>query len=457
MNRRSGLTSLSRRRVLQAAAATGMLAAIERNFALAQSAPDYKALVCIFLEGGNDGENTLIRFDNAGYQNYASIRTPASGLNIPQGQLLPIQPASTGIAFGLNPACASLQTLFVQKKLAVIANVGPLVQPVAKFALEHQGAARPANLFSHSDQQRVVSTADASAQNRVGWGGRIADRSDAFNAGTLFPPLIATDVSGTFGNGFTSIPLTVPPGAVYSNVGTPDPQVDALAEATIREILAQQRTNIYDSVAQLYAEESLSANSIVAPVLHSATSAVRPFFANLNGNLALQLLNVALLIEARGQTGLRRQLFYVRHSGFDTHGSQPAIQHRLLDEFSKAMNALQGALAALNLGQNVTTFTLSDFGRTFKPAAGAGTDHGWGNYSLVIGDAVKGGDFYGKLPTQALDGPDDFGNAGRWIPTTSIEQYAATLARWFGIAEGDMPYILPNIGAFANTNLGFMS
>ncbi len=277
MKNRSGLTSRMRRRILQAAAGTGMLAAIERNSALAQGAPDYKAMVCIFLEGGNDGENTLVRFDNAGYQNYAGIRTPASFLNLPQGQLLPIQPTSTGTPFGLHPACAALQTLFVQKKLAVIANVGPLVQPVTKFALEQQGAARPANLFSHSDQQRVVSTADASAQNRVGWGGRIADSAEGLNAGALFPPLIATDIGGTFGNGLTSIPLAVPPGAVYSNVGTPDPQVDALAEAAIREVLSQTRMNIYDRVAQLFAEESLSANSIVSPILHSTTSAVRPF------------------------------------------------------------------------------------------------------------------------------------------------------------------------------------
>ena len=181
-----------------------------------------------------------------------------------------------------------------------------------------------------------------------------------------------------------------------------------------------------------------------------------PLFAKLTSPLATQLRNVAQLVEGRAQTRLKRQVFFVGQPGYDTHGTQLPTHQQLLGDFSQAIKAFQDALAALGVSKNVTVFTLSDFGRAFKPASNNGTDHGWGNYAFVIGDAVRGGDFYGTVPTLALNGPDDFGTAGRWIPTTSIEQYGATLCRWFGIAESDLSYIFPNIGAFANTSLGFM-
>jgi uncharacterized protein (DUF1501 family) len=451
------LASPLRRRLLQAAGASGLLAAIDRNRGVAQVAGDYRALVCIFQEGGNDGENMLVRYDTQGYQNYSSVRTPSSGLNIPQAQLLPIQPARSATPFGFHPACQPFKDLFDRKQLAVVANVGVLAAPVTKPGLETQGAARPVNLFSHPDQQRIQSSADSTGLTRTGWGGRMADRLDAINGGNLFPSTVAMDQWGIFTNGASSVSLTVPVGATLQHASTADPHSDALAEATMQEILGQRRGNIYDTVAQIYAQEGLASGSVVTPLLLKSDSAVRPFFANLGSYVANQLLNVALLIEGRSAIGLRRQLFYVRHSGYDTHGSQPAIQQRLLGDLAAATAAFHGAMGALGLGQKVTSFTLSDFGRTFKPAAGLGTDHGWGNYTMVIGGAVKGGDFYGTVPAQALDGPDDLGKEGRWIPTTSLEQYGATLARWFGIAEGDLPYIFPNIGAFANTNLGFMT
>jgi len=183
---------------------------------------------------------------------------------------------------------------------------------------------------------------------------------------------------------------------------------------------------------------------------------VRPLFSRLNGTLANQMLSIALMIEGRAQTQLKRQVFYAFHRGYDTHGNQPGDHQRLLDELSQCLKAFDDAITALGLARNVTSFTLTDFGRTFKPAASQGTDHGWGNYAFVLGGAVKGGDFYGTVPMQALGGPDDLDKDGRWIPTTSLEQYGATLARWLGIAEADLPYVFPNTAAFANTNLGFM-
>ncbi len=452
------LTSPQRRQLLRAFAATGLLAAVERNLALAQAAPDYKALVCLYLQGGNDGENTLVRYDNAGYQNYASIRTPASGINIPQGQLQPIQPASLGSPFGFHPACAPLKTLFDQRKLAVVANMGMLAQPSTKAGLETQGALRPANLFSHAEQQLALQSADASGFNRVGWGGRIADKLDPFNTGTLFPPLISTNGLTTFGAGRDSIPLTVPANPYFTlhSTGPNQFQFDGLRDAALREILAQELANPYELAAQLLSDEGLKASSVVFPILSNASSIVPPFFAGQDGSVASQLRTIATLIEGRQHTQMKRQVFYVHQWGYDTHGSQLVLQNALLSDLAPAVKAFQDAMTALGVSNNVTSFTLSDFGRTFKPASSQGTDHGWGNYGFVIGGAVRGGDFYGKLPASALGGPDDLGDAGRWIPTTSLEQYGATLARWFGLAEADLPYVFPNIGVLPGTSLGFM-
>ena len=445
--------------MLHALAASGLVGFVERNGALAQGAPDYKALVCVFQLGGNDGENTLIRYDTAGYQNYAAIRPPASSINIPQSQLLPVQPARGGPPFGFHPACASFQALFNQKQLAVVANVGILAQPSAKAGLEAQTTPRPANLFSHNDQMLALQSADHRGFTRVGWGGRVADRIEAAYPGTLFPPLTSVNGLQTFVFGASSIPLTVPPNPYFTlfSSGQNQFQFDALRDATLREILAQEQTNVYDIVAQLLSEEGLSASSVVFPILQNTGSVVRPFFASLNGQVAAQFRTIAQLIEGRAQTQLKRQIFFVQQNGYDTHGNQAGTHQALLSELSQGIGAFQAALGALGVTNDVTTFTLSEFGRTLKPSANAGTDHGWGDYTYVVGGAVKGGDFYGTLPVQALNGPDDLGNAGRWIPTTSLEQYGATLCRWFGIAEADLPYVFPNIGAFGNTNLGFMA
>jgi uncharacterized protein (DUF1501 family) len=456
--RRPSLASPQRRRLLQALAASGLMGALERNVALARTAPDYKALVCIYQQGGNDGENTLVPYDKRGYANYAAIRTPVSGLNIAQADLLPIQPTRLSTPFGFHPACTPLKTLFDRKNLAVVANVGMLVRLSTKAGLETQGAPRPANLFSHADQQLALQSGDYTGFNRVGWGGRIADKLEALNAGRIFPSLISTSGLRTFASGQTSVPLTVPEYASLTllNSGAGQQSFDALRDAALREILAQPTANVYDRVAKGYSEAGFAAASTVYPILQNPASIVPQFFAGLETSVARQLRTVALLVEGREQTELKRQVFYVNQSGYDTHAAQVPLHHKLLGDLAQALEAFQGAMTALGIVNNVTTFTLSDFGRTLKPASALGTDHGWGNYAFVIGGAVKGGDFYGTVPASVLNGPDDLGQDGRWIPTTSLEQYGATLARWLGIAEADLPYVFPNIGAFSNTNLGFM-
>ena len=451
----SAQKSVARRRFLTAAAASGLLGAVERQVAWAATAPDYKALVCIFQQGGNDGENTLIRSDTKGYATYAAIRAPASGVNIPREALLPIRPSRDGTAFGFHPACAPFQAMFERRALAVVANVGMLAVPSTREALERGGTQRPANLFSHSDQQRALQSADFRGMVQTGWGGRIADRLTGHERARL-PAVAALDQWGMFGNGERSIPVSIPLGASTEPAISPDPVADAIANAAMRDLVGHRRTNAFDVAAQAYALEGLSASAVITPILRTERTVSQQFLGRHASEVAKQLLNVALMIEAREQTGLRRQIFLVRQGNYDTHGSQAPSHHRLLADLSTATAGFHDAIAAMGLAGNVTTFTMSDFGRTFKPAANKGTDHGWGNYAFVMGGAVRGGDIYGVLPTQALGGPDDLGNAGRWIPTTSLEQYGATLARWFGVREEDLAYVFPNIGAFARADLGFM-
>ena len=354
--------------------------------------------MCVFQQGGNDGENTLIRHDAAGYQTYAATRTVASGINIAQAQLLPVQPARGGPAYGFHPACAPLQALFNQKKLAVVANVGMLVQPSTKPGLETQGAPRPANLFSHSDQELAMQSAVHTGFERVGWGGRIADRLDAANPGTLFPPMISTNGLRTYVSGRTSVPLTVPSNpwfTLYSS-GEGQYQYDVLRDAALREMLAHNRGNLYDVVAQLYAEEGMAASSVVFPILQNKNSVVTPFFASLDTEVGRQLQDHRAAdrgsrADADAPAGVLRAPVGLRHARQPGgHPERPAAG--LSPRASKHSRTRWTRWAWRD---SVTTFTLSEFGRTFKPASNQGTDHGWGNYAFVVGGAVRGGDFYG--------------------------------------------------------------
>ena len=455
---RPRIPSPVRRRLLQAMVASGIVGFAERNRALAQAASDYRALVCVFQQGGNDGENMLVRYDTAGYQRYRAVRPPASALNVAQAQLAPIQPSNLTVPYGFHPACAPLQALFDQKRLAVIANVGMLAAPATRAGLEAGTTDRPANLFSHPNMELAVQSADANGYTRSGWGGRAADRLEAATPGVLFPAMTSIGSLRSYALGGTSIPLTVPSGSWFTlSPSGADVGFDAARDAAMREILALRRANVYDDVAQILAEEGLAASSVVQPILQSTTSVVAPYFANLVTPVGRQLKSIAQLIEGRAQTRVRRQLFYAHQWGYDTHGGQLAAHHALLDELSRGLAAFQAAMDAIGVAGSVTTFTLTEFGRTFKPASNQGTDHGWGTYAMAMGGAVKGGAFYGKPAEPALDGPDDLGKAGRWIPTTSIETFGATMMRWLGVSESDLPYVFPNLGAFPVKDLGFLA
>jgi uncharacterized protein (DUF1501 family) len=419
-------------------------------------ASDYRALVCVFLYGGNDGNNTIVPFDTAGYAQYAAVRTAASGIQLAQASLLPIQPVSLGTPFGLHPSLPELQALFNQRKLAVLANVGTLVQPTSKT--QYNAGQVPLSLYSHSDQQAQWQSSISDAVSGTGWGGRIADKLAPLNAASGFP--VITSLGGTilFATGKTTSPLAIPVSGTFALAGYDNNSaVNNARLAALKQFLAAGSNNQFVVAANAIGNQALTLSATMNPILSNANSSVAPLFAPLSGNnTAVALFQIAKTIEARAATGARRQIFFVSLGNFDTHANQATTQANLLAQLSPALKAFYDATVALGVASNVTTFTLSDFGRTFQPASGAGTDHAWGNHQIIIGDAVKGGDFFGQYPTLALGGPNDAEQRGRWIPTTSVEQYGATLAKWFGVSVADLATVFPNLAQFTPSDLGFM-
>jgi uncharacterized protein (DUF1501 family) len=225
----------------------------------------------------------------------------------------------------------------------------------------------------------------------------------------------------------------------------------------MQAILAADRDNTYVGAASDITSQALSLSGVVNPILTATNSTIQAHFAGQTSSIAQQLLQVAKLIEARSQTGARRQVFFVSLGGFDTHSGELATLTNLLGQLSPALRAFYDATVQLGISEQVTTFTLSDFGRTFQPASGAGTDHAWGNHHFILGGAVRGGEMYGRYPTLARAGPDDADTSGRWIPTSSVEQYGATLAHWFGLTDPALALVFPNLARFSSTNLGFLS
>jgi uncharacterized protein (DUF1501 family) len=440
--------------------------------ALAQTAPgDYKALVCVFLYGGNDGNNMIIPAD-ARYADYAKVRTTGDiGLPVPSGAQLLTPPGGAASEFGLHPALVDLAPLYTAGKMAALFNVGTLLQPFKSVA-EYKASprdAKPFNLFSHSDQQHEWQSAITSGIPRTGWGGRIADRLSIINGSGPIPMIISPSGSSLFMSGESTSPLTIPSNGGFGLSGFGDkpgsyygPAYKARYEAML-QLLAIDRDAALVRGAGDITKGSIDASDAISGALTNTNTLSGPFFnATTNpavgSNFARQLFQIAKVIEASGSLGLKRQIFFVQLGGFDTHNGQLGQQQKLFADLGPALKAFQDAMDKIGMTKNVTTFTQSDFGRTLKPASGGGSDHAWGNHHLIIGGAVKGGTTYGTFPTLGLGAasPDDVANEGRWLPTTAVDQYAATLATWFGVAPGDLNYVLPNIGNFAANNVGFM-
>jgi len=422
--------------------------------ASAQTQPDYKALVCVFLFGGNDGNNTVIPLDAAGYGQYAAIRPATSGINLPQASLLPIQPNDSASPFGLHPSLPDLQTLFNQNRMAILANVGTLLQPTTQA--QYAAGLRPLSLYSHADQQAQWQSAVSSAASGTGWGGRIADKVAPMNAASGFPVVTSLDGAVLFTSGASAIPLSIPATGSFALSGYSGSTAASARMNAVRQLLAQASGNALVVGASDIGTQALDLSATVNPILANANSTIAPLFVNLKTSTANQLYQVAKLIEARAATGAARQIFFVQLGSFDTHGDQLNRQQNLFEDLSPALKAFYDATVALGVASQVTTFTLSDFGRTLQPASGGGTDHAWGSHHFIIGGAVQGGKIYGRYPQLALGGPDDAEKEGRWLPSCSVDQYGATLARWFGVATTDLDSVFSNLASFSTTDLGFM-
>ena len=446
--------NLSRRQFLKLA---GMAAATELfpwgwTEAMAASNEDYKALICVFLLGGNDGNNMIVPYDIDSYAGYSSIR---AALALPRNSLLPVSPPSqSGKSFGLHPALQNLLPLWQQGRMAVQCNVGTLVAPITVTDYKNNRSLRPDSLFSHADQQNQWQTSESTQTSRTGWGGRIADRL-AGAAGIINVPMILS-LAGTnaFGSGATTSPLSLPASGSFGLSGT----TSVINSAALQTLLTLDRGNGLTDALSGITQTAISSSAVLNPILTAPVSASLASFNGLtsSNSTAKQLLAVAKLIQARQTLGIKRQIFFVSQGGYDTHSNQLVVQNSLLSDLGSALAAFYGATQALGIADKVTTFTASDFARALRTSSGSGTDHAWGNHQIIIGDSVRGGDFYGKFPTLALNGPDDVDGSGRWLPTISVDQYAATFASWFGVAASDLSIVLPHLAGFQSSNLGFM-
>ena len=419
--------------------------------ASAQQASDYKALVCIFLGGGNDQSNTVVPISTAEYDAYARSR---GALALPSQQLLPITPTSwNGPSLALNPSIASLKALFDSGKVACLANVGTLCAPTTRAQYLSGSVKLPFQLFSHSDQAGAWQTGLPDRPSATGWLGRMGDlTASAFNPGSSVS--IAMSVAGntTILAGDRTIQYQVTTqGAVkvsaLSNLGG-----SAVAGNALRTLTTGARPDsLLENELNKVSGRAIGAESIVT----SGLSAVTLTTAFPNTSVGNQLKMVAQLIGARSGLAQKRQIFFVQAGGYDFHSNLIGAQSDRLKELSDAMAAFYQATVALGVSRNVTSFTASDFGRALQ-SNGQGSDHGWGGHHFIMGDAVIGNRIYGKFPTVVLNGPEDAGQ-GRLVPSTSVDEYVATLALWFGVSPTNLSTVVPNIGRFSRTDLGFLS
>ena len=424
--------------------------------AAAATATDYKAMVCIFLYGGNDYANTLTPYDQASYDRYLAARSNIAHTreSLAATVLNPAQALAGGRQYALAPTMRSLLPLFAGGKLAPILNVGTLVQPTTKAQYQANAVRLPPKLFSHNDQQSYFQASSPEGATS-GWGGRIGD---VFQNGNGTAALTCINASGN------SVYLTGR-GAVQYAVGTGGPVAllnnsrtlygSAAAATALRSLMtAAPGTLLGDEHARV-SKRALDTYAQVSGALAGAPAANFPLFPTGN-SLADQLRMVARLISVSSELGVKRQVFFVSIGGFDLHDNLVAQHPALIGRVADAMKAFYDTTAAMGVADRVTSFTASDFGRTLQ-SNDDGSDHGWGSMHFAMGGAVKGGRIYGTPPAVGNGTPDDVGQ-GRLIPTTSVDQYAATLASWFGVSDGDLRTVLPNIGNYdaASWKLGFL-
>ena len=464
------------------------------NSALAQGPgaggfDDYKALVCIFLNGGNDSNNLIVPRGAVAHANYAAIR---GNLKIPEAALVPITPINNdGNEYGFHPLCTEMASLFQAGKLATAFNVGPLLFPTTRIQYQKKTIALPPQLFSHSDQVTHWQTSLPDQLPRSGWGGRIADHLHPFQKELLAEAdrakiALCTSIAGanTFevGNSVQQFHVSTSGAIVLAGAAT-----GSARENVVRSIANLQNGNLQAKAFGDVVDNAIAAGAFLNDSIGETSSGApanwvwtTPFPS---GSLGDQLKMVARIIAGRKELKIKRQIFFVTVGGYDTHTSQMGANDdaftgshaNLLGTLSKAIGAFQAAVEQIaahpvlgdspptntKVANNVVGFTISDFGRTF-PTNSQGSDHGWGGHHVVFGGngnpttgAVIGKKTYGRFPVHQVNGPDDT-STGRWIPSTSVDEYSATLAKWFGVSPTYMPTVFPNLDRFAQPDIGFL-
>lgn len=403
--------------------------------AMSGTTSGYKALVCVFLYGGNDSNNMLIPMDTMNYQLYAAAR---KGLALSQPDLLPLP----GVGYSVHPSMPMTQALFSSKNLAFVANMGALVRPTTRAQILDNTAVLPDNLMSHPDQRNCMQSALQTSGWASGWGGRIADKLSSVQSASI-PMGISLYGNNCFLDG--------------KHTGGFLPTESDCDDSSICNA-ARDIAQITSNLALVQADEQILSTLATESSTYgdAITNATLPSVSFPGTGTASQLKTVARIISIRDQLQATRQIFFVGMQGFDTHTSQLDTQASRLAELDGAIGAFANCLQAMNLFNDVTLFTLSDFTRTLNMNNSAGSDHGWGGHHIVMGGAVQGGRIYGNFPTLEPGGPDDMTGLGCWIPSTSLNQYAATLASWFGIRGEELTEILPDLANFSVQNLGFL-
>jgi len=439
------------------------LAAMTSHAAAAPT--DYRAIVCVYLQGGNDGHGTLIATDSDSFAAFTQARSGAEGLAYPISQLLPIAPVTpkSGRSFALNPNLTGIQNLFNAGRCALVANTGTLIEPVTKQQWNSGKAPLPRSLFSHFDQTNAWEAVAADGANR-GWGGRMADLFESMNSNASFT-CISTSGTSLFLSGQTAFQLRVSAAGALQANGLANPLFgSAQGTAALQSIISADSDNLFAKEYAVVVRRSLEAQAALAAAMAPAgptgvpdpTQYLDPTTNKLTNNpLAKSLQTVARVIAGRTALGVSRQVFFVQLGGFDTHDTQAKRHSILLSQLGAAFEYFDQLMITAGLSSNVTLFTASDFGRTLT-ANSDGTDHGWGSHHIVAGGGVAGQNIYGEYPVVGSNQANDVG-AGRLIPTTAVEQYGGTLGRWMGLSDSQVREVFPNFANFgSDPYLGLM-
>lgn len=447
------MNRLSRREFLQATGAglvaTSPVVGLTQMATPTGSFSDYRALVCVFLFGGNDSFNMLAPRSDAEYNVYSRSR---QNLAIDKAALLPISPLiQDGAQYGLHPNMAAIRTLFDSARVAFVTNVGPLIEPTTKEQYENGSVALPPRLFSHNDQQAQWQSLRGRAPGKTGWAGRVGDLLRSHVSDQQLATNVSLAGNQLFQAADETVAYTMGRNGPIPFQGMGDAQRAQQRRAVFRRILGAEYDTMYERAYRDIQQRAVETVDRVSAALENAQPLSTAMPAS---RLGQQLSTVARLIGVRKQLQMQRQIFFVSTGGFDSHDDQLESQPALLSDVSESIAAFYRATVELGVASSVTTFTQSDFGRTLT-SNGDGTDHGWGGVQFVVGDAVRGRELYGRYPRLEIGGPDDV-RRGRLIPGISADQYAATLARWIGVPDADLGHVAPNLHNFAQRDLGFL-